>query len=323
MAGDIAAVLGFKHTFTGDTLCDMHKPILLESISFPEPVISVAIEPKTSADQDKMAEALRKLSEEDPTFRIRTDETTAQTLISGMGELHLDVFIDRMLREFKVQANVGKPRVAYRETITRPVHKVQHRYVKQTGGHGMYGHVIIDVEPQVSGVGIVFENKITGGDIPREYIPAIETGIRQAAEAGVLAGYPLTDVKATLIGGSYHEVDSNVVAFKVAASMAFKEACGRGAPTLLEPVMRVEVVAPEACLGDVLAQLNARRAHIEGMDTHGGDTQAINARVPMAEMFGYATELRSASQGRGVFSMEFEHYSPVSEAVLNKILYYN
>ena len=323
MAGDIAAVLGFKHTFTGETLCDSHDPVLLESIKFPEPVISVAIEPKTTADQEKMGEALRKLSEEDPTFRVRTDDTTAQTIISGMGELHLDVLVDRMLREFKVLANVGKPRVAYRETVSRAVTKVSHRYVKQTGGHGMFGHVVIDLEPQDRGAGVVFENNITGGDIPKEYIPAIESGVREAAEAGVLAGYPMTDLKVTLIDGSYHEVDSSTVAFKIAASMAFKEACNRGAPILLEPVMKVEAVAPEAYIGDVLGQLNSRRAQIEGMEMHSGDTQMVRARVPLAEMFGYATELRSATQGRGIFSMEFEHYAPVSESMMNKILHNN
>jgi elongation factor G len=323
MAGDIAAVLGFKHTFTGETLCDSHDPVLLESIKFPEPVISVAIEPKTTADQEKMGEALRKLSEEDPTFQVRTDETTAQTIISGMGELHLDVLVDRMLREFKVMANVGKPRVAYRETVSREVTKISHRYVKQTGGHGMFGHVVINLEPQDRGVGVVFENKIRGGDIPREFIPAIESGVREAAEAGILAGYPMTDLKVTLVDGSYHEVDSSTVAFKIAASMAFKDACNRGAPILLEPVMRVEVVAPESYVGDVLGQLNSRRAQIEGMEMHGGDTQMIRAKVPLAEMFGYATELRSVTQGRGIFTMEFEHYAPVSETMMNKILHNN
>ena len=318
-AGEIAAVLGLKDSFTGDTLCDQHHPIVLENISFPEPVIFIAIEPKTTADQEKMGEALRKLSEEDPTFRVHTDENSGQTIIAGMGELHLDVLVDRMLREFHVQANVGRPRVSYRETITRSVQKVSYRYIRQSGGHGMYGHVVFNMEPLERGNGIVFENKIVSGSIPKEYIPAIEKGVKEAAEAGVLAGFPVTDLKVQLIDGSYHEVDSNEMAFKVAASMGFKEAFEKGAPVLLEPIMKVEVIVPEEFLGDVLGQLNARRASIMGMDARH-NTQAVRALVPLAEMFGYATEVRSASQGRGVFSMEFDHYAPVSASVTEKIL---
>jgi elongation factor G len=318
-AGDIAAVLGLKETFTGDTLCDQHHPVVLESISFPEPVIMVAIEPKTTADQQKMGEALRKLSEEDPTFRVHSDENTGQTIIAGMGELHLDVLVDRMLREFRVQANVGRPRVSYRETITRPVRKAAYRYIKQTGGRGMYGHVVFDLEPLERGNGVVFENKIVGGAIPNEFISAVEKGVREAAEGGVLAGYPVTDVKVQLVDGSYHEVDSNEMAFKMAASLGFKEAIEKGAPVLLEPIMKVEVIVPEEFVGDILGQLNSRRASIMGMDPRH-NTQAVRALVPLAEMFGYATELRSASQGRGVFSMEFDHYSPVSASVTEKIM---
>jgi elongation factor G len=319
-AGDIAAVLGLKQTFTGDTLCDSDQPLVLESITFPEPVISVAIEPKTTADQDKMSDALHKLSEEDPTFRVRVDDTTGQTIISGMGELHLDVLVDRMLREFRVQANVGRPRVAYRETISRPIPNVNYRYVKQTGGRGQYGHVVFNMEPLDRGGGVIFENRIVGGAIPREYIPAVEKGVLEAAEGGILAGYPMTDIKVTLVDGSFHEVDSSEMAFKMAAVFAFKEGAERGAPTLLEPIMKVEVIIPEEYLGDILGQLNARRASILGMDIRAGNTQAARALVPLAEMFGYATELRSATQGRGVFSMEFDHYAPVSENVTQKIL---
>jgi elongation factor G len=319
-AGDIAAVLGFKDTFTGDTVCLQHNPVLLEAITFPEPVISVAIEPKTTADQDKMGEALRKLSEEDPTFRVHSDENTGQTIISGMGELHLDVLVDRMLREFRVKANVGKPRVAFRETITRAVNKVNYRYIKQTGGHGQYGHVVINLEPQPRGTGIIFENKVTGGSIPMEYIPAVEKGVIEAADSGVLAGYTLTDIKVTLIDGSYHEVDSSEMAFKMAATFAFKEGVEKGAPVLLEPIMKVEVIVPEEYLGDVLGQLNSRRAMITGVEQRHGGVQSVRGQVPMAEMFGYATGLRSATQGRGVFTMEFDHYAPVPEAVAEKLL---
>jgi elongation factor G len=318
-AGDIAAVLGLKETFTGDTLCD-NKKVILENITFPEPVIAVAIEPKTSSDQERMGEALRKLAEEDPTFRVHSDENTAQTIISGMGELHLDVLVDRMLREFRVQANVGRPRVAYRESITRPVEKAEYRYVKQTGGHGQYGHVVLSLEPGERGSGISFENKIVGGSIPREYIPAVNKGVMEASESGVLAGYPVTDLKITLYDGSFHEVDSNEMAFKMAASMAFKEGVQKGGPVLLEPIMKVEVVVAEEFLGDVIGQLNSRRGSVQGMEMRPGNAQAIRALVPLAEMFGYATELRSATQGRGVFSMEFDHYAPVSESVAQEVL---
>ena len=319
-AGEIAAVLGLKESFTGDTLCDGQHKMVLERITFPEPVISVAIEPKTTADQDRMGDSLRKLSEEDPTFRVHFDETTGQTIISGMGELHLDILVDRMLREFRVQANVGRPRVSYRETITRPVEKVNYKYSRQSGGHGQYGHVVISMTPLERGNGIVFENKISGGSIPNEYIPAVEKGVRELAESGVLAGYPVTDLKVTLIDGSYHEVDSNEMAFKVAASLAFKEGFQKGAPVLLEPIMKVEVIVSDTFLGDVLGQLNARRALIQGMEMRAGNAQAAKALVPLAEMFGYATTLRSITQGRGVFSMEFDHYAPVPAAVAEKIL---
>ena len=318
-AGDIGAVLGLKDTFTGDTLCDTKK-IMLESISFPEPVISIAIEPKSSGDQEKMGEALRKLSEEDPTFRVRSDENTGQIIISGMGELHLDILVDRLLREFRVQANIGKPRVAYRESITRPVAKVDHKYAKQSGGRGQYGHVVISLEPGERGSGIIFENKIVGGAIPKEYIPAVQKGVVEAADSGVLAGYPVVDTKITLFDGSFHEVDSSEMAFKLAASMAFKEGVQRGSPVLLEPIMKVEVVVPDDYLGDVIGQLNSRRGSIQGMDARPGNAQAIRANVPLGEMFGYATELRSATQGRGVFSMEFDHYAPVAQSVAQELL---
>jgi elongation factor G len=318
-SGDIVAALGFKDTFTGDTLCDK-RMVMLENITFPEPVVSVAIEPKTTADQARMGEALRKLSEEDPTFRVHSDENTGQTIISGMGELHLDVIVDRMMREFRVQANVGKPRVAYRESITRPVAEVNYKYVKQTGGHGQYGHVVISLEPGERGSGVVFENKVVGGVIPREFIPAVEKGIKEVAESGVLAGYPVVDIKVTLFDGSYHEVDSSEMAFKMAATFAFKEGVQKGGPVLLEPIMKVEAVAPEEFLGDIIGGLNGRRATIRGMEIRPGNAQAINATVPLGEMFGYATELRSASQGRGVFSMEFDHYAPVPESVAREIL---
>jgi elongation factor G len=318
-AGDIGAVLGLKETFTGDTLCD-NKKVVLENISFPEPVISIAIEPKSNADQEKMGEALRKLAEEDPTFRVRSDENTAQTIISGMGELHLDILVDRMLREFRVQANVGRPRVAYRESITRSVAKVDHKYAKQSGGRGQYGHVVISLEPGERGSGIVFENKIVGGAIPKEYIPAVQKGIMEAADSGVLAGYPVVDMKISLFDGSFHEVDSSEMAFKMAASMAFKEGVQRGSPVLLEPVMKVEVIIPDDYLGDVIGQINSRRGSIQGMEVRPGNAQAVRAMVPLGEMFGYATELRSATQGRGVFSMEFDHYAPVSQTAALEIM---
>ena len=317
-AGDIGAVLGLKNTFTGDTLCNEGQQIILESISFPDPVISIAIEPKTTADQDRMAEALRRLAEEDPTFQVKSDEDTGQTVISGMGELHLEILVDRMLREFKVQANIGRPRVAYRETITRPVEKIDYRYVKQTGGRGQYGHVTLGMEPSKPGSGITFENAIYGGAIPREYIPAVEKGVREAAGGGVIAGYPVVDIKVTLTDGSFHEVDSSEMAFKLAGSLAFREGLQRGRSTLLEPVMKVEVVVPEEYLGDVVGQLNSRRGEVQGMDMRPGNAQAIRAMVPLAEMFGYATELRSATQGRGAFTMEFDHYSRISEKDIEK-----
>jgi elongation factor G len=319
-AGDIGAVLGLKNSFTGDTLSDASSTVILENISFPEPVISVAIEPKTTADQDKMGEALRKLSEEDPTFRVRGDEETGQTIISGMGELHLEVLVDRMLREFRVQARVGKPQVAYRESITRPVERAEMRYVKQTGGRGQYGHVILGLQVGEPGSGIQFSNNIIGGVIPKEYIGAIEKGVREAAEGGVIGGYPVTDIAVSLYDGSYHEVDSNEMAFKVAGSMAFKEGVQKGAPVIQEPVMKVEVVAPEEFLGDIISQLNARRGEIQGMEVRPGNAQAVKGMVPLAEMFGYATDLRSATQGRGVFTMEFDHYARVSESVARAII---
>ncbi|NOH02081.1 MAG: elongation factor G [Chloroflexi bacterium] len=318
-AGDIGAVLGFKESFTGDTLCDS-KSLVLESITFPEPVISIAIEPKSSSDQEKMGEALRKLAEEDPTFRVNSDENTGQTVIRGMGELHLDIIVDRLLREFKVQANVGTPRVAYRESITKPVKEVNYKYAKQSGGKGQYGHVIFSLEPGERGSGIVFENKIVGGAIPKEYISAVEKGFREACESGVLAGYPVVDLKITLFDGSYHEVDSSEMAFKLAASIGLKEGVHKGNPILLEPMMKVEVVVPEEYLGDVMGQLNSRRGLIQGMDVRPGNAQSIRAMVPLAEMFGYATQLRSATQGRGVFSMEFDHYAPVAQSVAEDIL---
>jgi elongation factor G len=318
-AGDIGAILGLKESFTGDTLCDPSNPVILENITFPEPVIMVAIEPKTLADQDKMGIALHKLSEEDPTFKVRQDENTGQTIISGMGELHLDILVDRMLREFKVQANVGNPRVAYRETITRTVPEVEYKFVKQSGGHGQYGHVVLRLEPLESGSGFEFEDEIRGGAIPREFIPAVEKGIIEAIESGVVSGYPMTDIKVTLLDGSSHEVDSSDMAFRMAAIFAFREGAPRGKPVLLEPIMSVEVVVPEDHTGDVLGQVNSRHGSVLGMELRPGNAQAIKATVPLAEMFGYATELRSATKGRGVFTMEFDHYAPVSEAVMKKL----
>jgi elongation factor G len=320
LAGDIGAVLGLKDSFTGDTLCDASNPVLLENITFPEPVISVAIEPKTAVDQDKMSTALHKLSEEDPTFRVHTDVDTGQTIISGMGELHLEILVDRMLREFRVQARVGRPQVAYRESITRPVEKAECRYVKQTGGHGQYGHVVMELKPGEPGCGIIFEDDIVGGIIPKEFISAVEKGIREAAEGGVIAGYPVTDIMVRLYDGSFHEVDSSDMAFKMAASIAFKEGVQKGAPVLQEPIMKVEVVASEEFLGDIMGQLSARRGEILGMEMRPGTAQAVRAMVPLAEMFGYATDLRSATQGRGVFTMEFDHYAQVSESVAKIIL---
>lgn len=318
-AGDIGAILGLKQSYTGDTLSDMNHPIVLETISFPDPVISVAIEPKTLADQDKMSEALQKLAEEDPTFKVRVDEETGQTIISGMGELHLDILVDRMLREFKVQANVGNPRVAYHETITKAVPEAEYKFVKQTGGHGQYGHVVLRIEPLESGSGFEFAEEVKGGAIPREYIPSVEKGVREAVESGVVSGYPMTDLKVTLIDGSSHEVDSSDMAFRTAAIFAIREGVPKGKPVLLEPIMKVEVVVPEEHMGEVIGQINSRHGNVMGMDVRPGNAQAIDAEVPLAEMFGYATELRSATKGRGVFTMEFDHYAPVSEAVMKKI----
>jgi elongation factor G len=317
-AGDIGAVLGLKRTFTGETLCDRRHPIVLESIKFPEPVISVAIEPRTQADQDKMADALARLAEEDPTFQVRVDENTGQTLISGMGELHLEVLVDRMLREFKVSANVGKPQVAYRETITRPA-RVEGRFIRQTGGRGQYGHVWLEIEPLEKGKGFEFEDKSAGGAIPKEFVPAVEKGVREAMESGVLAGYPLVDLKVALVDGSYHDEDSSEMAFKIAGSMALRDGVQKASPVLLEPVMRVEVVVPEEFTGDVIGNLNARGAQIASMELRADGVQAVQARVSLAEMFGYATDLRSMTQGRGTFTMEFDHYDEVSPEVAERI----
>jgi elongation factor G len=317
-AGDIAAAVGLKNTFTGDTLCDESNPIVFEAITFPEPVIWVAIEPKTKADQDKMGGALVKLGEEDPTFGVRTDLETGQTIIAGMGELHLEVIVDRMMREFHVDANVGRPQVAYRETISRPA-RAEGRFVRQTGGHGQYGDVMLEVEPLPAGTGVDFVNRIVGGSVPREYIPAIEAGVREAMETGVLAGYPMVDLRAVVVDGSYHEVDSSEMAFKIAGSMALKNAASKAAPVLLEPLMKVEVVAPEEFLGDVLSDVSARRGHILGADSRG-KVQIVRAQVPLAEMFGYATELRSMTQGRATYSMQFSRYSPVPASVSEEVV---
>ena len=319
-AGDIAAVLGLKDTFTGDTLCDPHHPVVLESITFPEPVISVAIEPKTLADQEKIGLALQKLSEEDPTFRVRTDENTGQTIISGMGELHLAIIVDRLMREFRVRANVGKERVAYKETIRKAVEKHSYKYAKQTGGHGQFAHVVLTVEPIDANLGVQFENQIVGGVIPKEYIPAVEKGVREAAESGVLGGYPVTGIRVSLVDGSFHEVDSSEMAFKLAGSICLKECLELADPVLLEPIMKVEITIPEEYLGDVLGQISSRRGEIRGTDIHGGNSQIVHSMVPLGEMFGYATTLRSATQGRGVFAMEYDHYQAVSDATAQKIL---
>jgi elongation factor G len=320
LAGDIAAVLGMKETFTGDTLCDAANAIILENITFPEPVIFASIEPKTSVDQDKLGEALLRLSEEDPTFRVGADDSTGQTMIWGMGELHLDVLVERMRREFKVQARIGRPRVAYKESILRAVPKLKYTHKKQTGGHGQFAQVEISLEPGEPGSGVEFEQKIRGGTIPQEFIPAVEKGVREAAESGVLAGYPVTDIKVSLLDGAFHEVDSSDMAFKVAGSMAFKQAVQQAGPVLLEPMMKVEVVVPQEAVGDVTGDLAARRANILGLESRPGNTQVVNAVAPLAEMFGYATELRSMTQGRGVFTMEFDHYAPVGAKVSEALL---
>jgi elongation factor G len=319
-AGDIAAVLGLKNTFTGDTLSDPDKLILLEAIKFPEPVISISIEPKTNTDQDKMGIALKALSEEDPTFQVRSDPQTGQTLLYGMGELHLEVLVDRMLREFRVTANVGRPRVAYRETITRVVEKAEARFVRQSGGRGQYGHAVLKLEPQAPGAGFLFENAIVGGVIPREFIKPVEEGVKEALSSGTIAGYPVVDVKATLYDGSFHDVDSSEMAFKIAGSMAFKDGMQKGAPVLLEPIMSVEVVTPEDYMGDVIGNLSASRGMVEGIDLRVDGLQSIKSRVPLAQMFGYATRLRSMTQGRGTFTMEFDHYAPVTADVAAEIM---
>jgi elongation factor G len=317
-AGDIAAAIGLKLTTTGDTLCDPDRPIVLESMTFPDPVIAVAIEPKTRADEEKLGTSLSRLALEDPTFRVTSDEETAQTLIHGMGELHLEIIVDRLLREFKVEANVGKPQVAYRETIRRKA-EAQGRYVRQTGGRGQYGDVYLEVEPNEAGKGFEFENKIVGGAIPREYIPAVEKGIREALDTGVLAGYPMVDLKARLTDGSYHEVDSNELAFKIAASMGFKEACRKAKPVLLEPVMDVEVVTPEEYMGAIVGDLNSRRGRIASMEARGS-SQVIRANVPLGQMFGYATEMRSMTQGRATYTMQFARYEEVPPGISEEIM---
>ncbi len=316
-AGDIAAAVGLKNTTTGDTLCDENHPIILESMEFPEPVIDVAIEPKTKAGQEKMGVALQKLAEEDPTFRVKTDQETGQTIIAGMGELHLEIIVDRMLREFKVEANVGKPQVSYKETIRKAV-KAEGKFVRQSGGKGQYGHCVIEVEPLEAGKGYEFVNKIVGGVVPKEYIPAIDNGIRDAMNSGIIAGYQVLDVKVTLVDGSYHEVDSSEMAFKIAGSMAFKEAMRKADPVLLEPIMKVDVTTPDDYMGDVMGDLNSRRGRIEGMDAISG-AQNIHAHVPLSEMFGYATDLRSSTQGRAVYAMSPSHYEAVPKSVQEQI----
>ena len=316
-SGDIAAAVGLKNTTTGDTLCDENQPIILESMEFPEPVINVAIEPKTKAGQEKMGIALQKLAEEDPTFRVYTDQETGQTIIAGMGELHLEIIVDRMLREFKVEANVGKPQVSYKETIRKAV-KSEGKFVRQSGGKGQYGHCVIEVEPLEPGKGYEFVNKIVGGVVPKEYIPAIDNGIRDAMNSGVVAGYQVLDLKVTLIDGSYHEVDSSEMAFKVAGSMAIKEAMRKADPVLLEPIMKVDVTTPDEYMGDVMGDLNSRRGRIEGMDAISG-AQNIHSFVPLSEMFGYATDLRSSTQGRATYTMTPSHYEQVPKSVQEQI----
>ena len=312
-SGDIVAAVGLRDTATGDTLCSEDAPVILESMDFPEPVIHIAVEPKTKAGQEKMAVALAKLAEEDPTFKAYTDPETGQTIIAGMGELHLEIIVDRMLREFKVEANVGQPQVSYKETIRKAV-RSEGRFVRQSGGKGQYGHVVIEIEPQEPGSGYTFENRIAGGIIPKEFIPAIDAGIRDAMMNGVLGGYQMLDIKATLTDGSYHEVDSSEMAFKIAASMAFKDGCRKADPVLLEPIMKVDIVIPEVYMGDVMGDLTSRRGKIEGMIERSG-AQVITAKVPLASMFGYATELRSRTQGRGIFTMQFSHYEEVPKNV--------
>ena len=317
-AGDIAAAVGLKDTTTGDTLCDEKALVILESMEFPEPVISLSVEPKTKADQDKMGQALQKLAEEDPTFRVHTDQETGQVIIAGMGELHLDILVDRMRREFKVEANVGAPQVSYRETF-RSSAKVEGKFVRQSGGRGQFGHVWIEFSPNEEGKGFEFENAVVGGVVPREYIPAVEAGLRDSLNNGVIAGFPLIDIKAKLFDGSYHDVDSNEMAFKIAASMALKNAVSKVNPALLEPIMKVEVVIPEEYLGDIMGDITSRRGRVEGMDARG-NAQVVRAMVPLAEMFGYATSLRSNTQGRGVFSMVFDHYEDVPKSIAEEII---
>lgn len=316
--GDIAAAVGWKDTSTGDTLCSEDHPIHLEEMEFPEPVISVAIEPKTKADHEKLGVSLTKLAEEDPTFRVRTDQETGQTIISGMGELHLEIITDRLIREFKVEANIGRPQVAYRETI-REATKSEGKFIRQSGGRGQYGHVWLEIEPNEPGGGFVFENKIVGGVVPKDYVPAVEAGIKEAMLNGVLAGYPVVDVKVALVDGSYHEVDSSEMAFKIAASMAFKEGCKKANPVLLEPIMKIEIITPEEYLGDVLGDFNSRRGRVEGMESRPG-AQAIHGYVPMAQMFGYATVLRSISQGRAIYTLTFSHYEEVPANIAKEII---
>ena len=317
-SGDILAAVGLKFTTTGDTLCSYDEPVILESMDFPEPVIDVAIEPKTTADQEKMSLALQKLSEEDPTFRVHTDAETGQTLISGMGELHLEIIVDRLLREFRVDANVGKPQVAYRETIRKET-KANTKFARQSGGHGQYGHCVVEFTPQEPGAGFEFESKIVGGVVPKEFIPPIEAGIKEAMENGILAGFPVVDIKATLVDGSYHEVDSSEMAFKIAGSMAFKEAAVKGDPVLLEPIFKLEVVVPEEYMGDVIGDINSRRGRLEGMEALNG-MQTIRGFVPLSEMFGYATDLRSKTQGRGTYVMQFAHYEEVPKNIAETVI---
>ncbi len=316
-SGDIAAAVGLKDTTTGDTLCDDKAPIILESMDFPEPVISVAIEPKSKASQDKMIIALQKLAEEDPTFRTYTDSDTGQTIISGMGELHLDILVDRMFREFKVEANVGAPQVAYKETVTQHA-RAQGKFVRQSGGHGQYGDAVIEIEPLEAGAGYIFENKIVGGTIPKEFIAPIDAGIQEAMASGILGGYPVVDFKVTLLDGSYHDVDSSEMAFKIAGSMAFKEAMRKASPVLLEPVMKVDITVPDEYMGDVMGDVSSRRGRIEGMTSISG-AQLISSFVPLSEMFGYATNLRSRSQGRGTFVMQISHFEPVPKSIAEEI----
>ena len=317
-AGDIVAAVGLKDTTTGDTLCADNSPIILESMNFPDPVISVAIEPKTKADSEKLGVALGRLAEEDPTFKVRVDQETGQTIIAGMGELHLEIIVDRLLREFKVEANVGKPQVAYRETCKKTV-KQEGKFVRQSGGRGQFGHVVIEIEPQPAGKGFEFVNKIVGGVIPKEYIPAVEAGIREALVGGVYAGYPIIDVKTTLVFGSYHEVDSSEMAFKIAGSMAFKEGFLKAKPTLLEPIMKVDVEVPEEYMGDVIGDISSRRGRIDGMDTVE-HLSKVKAQVPLSEMFGYATDIRNKTRGQGTFVMEFLHYDEVPPSIAEAIV---